>query len=284
MKTTKTMNWMAVGLAFVMATTVVRASAGPPPTKVKPDRTYTAMVKSVDSMEQTLTAKGFFFSKKFNLGAGCVYTLLNTYPGNASDLRKGEKVKVSYQDVHGVLIADRIEQEPVRFEGTVVGINPTGRTMTVRIHHLDKTFQLPIDCYVVLRNERPGNLSDIQAGNHVTVTYEMPDNIPTARQIAQTSRTFTGKLTAIDLGARTVKAEKFLTTKKFNLADHCAIVINGNVNAKLDDLKPDERLAFSYDQINGVNVATRIGTIPAAGNQPAQTIATTSRMTHPPGF
>src|SRR5208283_135208 len=107
---------------------------------------------------------------------------------------------------------------------------------------------------VMLRNEKPGNFADIHPGDHVTVTYEMPGGTPTVREIAQTSMAFTGTLTAIDLGAKTVKAKALFDTKKFNVADNCTIVINGKTDGKLSDLKPNDQLVFNYDQINGVNV------------------------------
>jgi hypothetical protein len=105
------------------------------------------------------------------------------------------------------------------------------------------------------------------------VTYEIPNNKPTAREIAQTSETFTGLLTAIDLNTKTVKATALLDTKKFNLGDNCAIVINGKIDGQLADLKPNDKLVFSYDEINGVNVANRIapvGTPQATETTPGQ--------------
>lgn len=69
---------------------------------------------------------------------------------------------------------------------------------------------------------------------------------------------WTAVLTAIDLGEKTLKAKEFLTSKKFNVADNCAIVINGRTDGQLSDLRPDEKLVFSYDEINGVNVVNRI--------------------------
>ena len=69
---------------------------------------------------------------------------------------------------------------------------------------------------------------------------KFPNDRATAREIAQTSATFTGKLTAIDLGQKTLKARSLLDTKKFNVGDDCAIVANGKPDGKLSDLRPDE--------------------------------------------
>jgi hypothetical protein len=108
----------------------------------------------------------------------------------------------------------------------------------------------------------------------VTVTYETPDGTPTAREIAQTSMEFTGTLTAIDLGEKTVKAKAMFDTKKFNVADNCAIVINGKTDGQLSDLKPNDKLVFSYDEINGINVVNRIAPAEVQPNS-----ATTAQMT-----
>ena len=138
-------------------------------------------------------------SKKFNLGAACTCISWDGKSVTIDDLRPGEKITVGYQDVNGVLVADRVEQQPVSFEGMVKAIDPSTHQLTMHHGGLDKTFQIATDCTVLLRDDKTGRLADIQPGNHVTVTYETPEGTPTARQIAQTSIEFTGTLTAIDL-------------------------------------------------------------------------------------
>ena len=255
---------MAVCASVLTAASVVTASADQATTAARPEKNYTGTVVSVNPNEHTLDVRGFLFSKKFNLGDNCTYALWDKSAGTVSDLRPGEKVAVNYQDASGVLVADRVKQEPMRYEGMVKTIDPQNRTMTVHVRGLDKKFQIPDNCSVVLRNDKSGTLTDIQVGNHVTVTYETPNDTLTARQIAQTSATFTGTLTAIDLGERTVKAKTLFDTKKFNLADNCAIVLNGKPDGQLSDLRPDEQLEFSYNDINGVNVVNRIADTKAA--------------------
>ena len=50
---------------------------------------------------------------------------------------------------------------------------------------------------------------------------------------------------------------------------------NGRSDGRLSDLKPDDRLVFTYDEINGVNVVDRI----APTVEPANTVATTQPQT-----
>jgi Cu/Ag efflux protein CusF len=230
----------------------------------KPDRSYTGTVTSVDPKERTLDVKGtlLLINRKFALGDNCAYVSPGHPAGAIGDLRPGEKVTVNYQDASGVRVADRVEQKPMCYSGTVTSIDPATHTMTLHLRMMDKTFQLPDDCNIVLRDNKSGALADVQAGNHVTVTYETPNDQPTARQIAQTSALFTGELTAVDATDRTVKAKTLFGTMTFHLADNCTIVTNGKVGGQLSDLKLGDKLAFSFNDLDGVNIADRIGTAP----------------------
>jgi mannose-6-phosphate isomerase-like protein (cupin superfamily) len=271
MKTTGTKNWTAVCVATLTAAGTLQALADQAATTVRPEKNYTGTVASVDPKEHTLDVKGFVFSKKINLGDTCAYVLLDNNSSTVNDLRPGEKVRVRYQDAGGVLVADRVEQEPMRYEGMVTAVDPEKHTLTVHVRGMDKTFQIAEGCGIMLRNDKSGMLADIQVGNHVTVTYETPHDTLTARQIAQTSAMFTGTLTAIDLDERTVKAKTLFGTKKFNLTDNCAIVINGKTGGQLSDLRPNDKLVFSYDEINGINVVNRIAPTEVQANSVAST-------------
>jgi Cu/Ag efflux protein CusF len=264
---TKTLGKWAVVCASVMTLTAFQSPADPSATAAKPVKNYTGTVVSVNSNERTVKVKGFLLSHRFNLGTSCAYVLLDNPEGAISDVRPGEKVKVAYQDVHGVLVADRLQQEAMDYSGMVKAIDPATHTITLHSTWTDKTFRIPDDCKVVLRGDKTGALANIQTGDHVTVTYEIPKGKATARQIAQTSEVFTGSLAAVDTTDRTVKAKTLLDSKTFHLADNCAIVVNGKPDGRMDDLKLGSRLAFSYDDVNGVNVVNRIGPV----NTPSET-------------
>jgi len=262
-----------------MATAAYRASADDTSAKAtaaKPEKTYTGTVTSVNPGEHMLNVKGFVFSKQFNLGDSCAYQIAGGETGAIGDLRPGQRVTVGYQDANGVLVADRVTLKPMREEGMVKAIDPAAHALTLHLGVIDKKYKLPADCDVTLRGGKAGALGDIQAGDHVTVTYEIPDGKATAREIEQTSATFTGNLTAIDLEQKTVKAKATFATKKFNVGDNCAILVNGKTDGKLTDLQPGENLTFNYDSVNGVNIVNRIA---PAGAAPA---AATTAMQSPP--
>ncbi len=159
-------------------------------------------------------------NKSFNLGDSCEYTFVSKGAGSINDLRPGQKITVCYQNFHGVLVANCVEQKPMRYEGTVKAIDPETRTLTLHLRARDKTFLIPNDCAVKLRENKSGSLAAVKPGQRVVVLYETPHGTPTARQIDQASATFTGKLAAVDVNNRTLKAKQVFGTKKFNLADN----------------------------------------------------------------
>lgn len=250
--------------------------ASPAATPTISEKSCTGTVVSMDANEHVLRVKGWFFQhREYNLGNNCVYS----QPGNdnapINTLRPGEKVKVSYQDRHGVLIADRVEEIPMRVEGTITALNSTNHMLTVR-DTISHQFRLPDNCQIELRGDKTGTLDDIKVGDYVTVTYETPNDTDTACQIAQTSQKFSGSVTAIDLESRTVKAKTMFESKDFHLADHCAIMVNGQPNGKLADLRPEEKVVLSYDDVNGVNVVTRIA--PESSASQPNRVATTGEQ------
>jgi hypothetical protein len=276
MKTNKITHWTAACAAVLTSTAAFSGLADQTSTAAQPEKDYTGTVVGVDSQEHMFSVKGSVFSEKtFNLGGNCAYLWLGNNNGAADGLRPGEKVAVRYQAVHGVLIADRIEQHPMRFEGMITTISPDKHTLTLDRHGRNKDLQIADGCNVVLRDNAAGTFADLHPGNHVVVTYETPNDTPTAREIAQTSVDFTGRLTAIDLDERIVKAEAGFETKKFNVADNCAVVINGQTGGKLSDLKPNENLVLSYDEINGVNVVNRIAPATSEGQKNNNVVDTT---------
>ena len=273
---------LAAALAAMAATNVQADQSMPAP---KADKFYTVQVISVDPKESTFGVKSWALSsKQFNLGNNCTYMMVGKDNATIGDLRPGEKVTVWYQVSHGVKIADRVEQQAMRFEGMVAAIDPKNHSLILHQAGLDKPMQIADACRVQLRGDKSGTLADIRPGDHVTVTYETPNGEPTAQNIQQTSIEFTGKLVAIDLDQKTVKAKSVMDTLKFNLANNCAIVVNGNNNGKLSDLKPNDRLVFDYDNINGVNIVSRIAPAPPEEYKNATYTTTPGYLGYPPGY
>jgi predicted RNA-binding protein len=272
MNTIKAKSWLVAG-ASILSAAAFNAAADPTVASAAPAKEYTGTVMNVDRQENTLETRGFLFGKKFNLGSACIYSLLEDTNGTEAGLHAGQKVTVTYQNVDGVLVADRIEQQPMRLEGRVKSIDQAKHTVTVHEDGLglDKQFLFAAGCKVMLRDDKAGAVSDIQPGNYVALVYETPTGLPTVQIISQTSQHFTGTVTALDLDERTVKARSLFDEKKFNLGENCVIVANGRLDGQLSDLKPEDNLIFTYDEIEGVNVVNHIAPVKEGKNSVAVT-------------
>jgi hypothetical protein len=254
MKTTRPNPWLATDLPAPTTTDETAA---------RPGKIYTGTIVSIEPKEPVVNVRGAMgFKKAFTLGCGCACRQLDKNVATAKDLRPGERVAVRYQDIQGVLIANRFEQEPMLLNGMVKALDAQLHTLTLHRTALDKHLQLADDCQVRLRAGKIGTFDDIKIGNHVTVIFETPDDQPTAREIAQTSVEFAGTLTAIDLEERTLKARGLTGTRKFNVAANCAIVIDDEPDGRLADLRLYDSLLFSYQEVDGVNVVDRIALSP----------------------
>jgi Cu/Ag efflux protein CusF len=268
MKTILTRKMLTLGLALGLGVgTQAFGDTSSPPAAAK-EKTLNGVATSIDQAEKTVSVKSFWGTRKLNVANDCKVSLPDKAQASLPDLRPGQHLEINYENAQGVLVAHQITQHKVTLTGHVKAIDPQKHTMTLRSHTLDKTFVIADDCKVVLHDEKNGELASVQPGHRVTVVYETPDGIATARQIVQTSETFNGTLTAIDLNDRTLKAKAFLNAKKFNVADDCNIVISGKPEARLSDLKLGDKLVFSYEDVNGVNVVNRIGTAEAAPEPP----------------
>lgn len=251
------------GAALLLVTALQPAKAGETNSAAGGD-SYTGTVLAVDPKERLLTLKNWTqFDKTFNLGETCAIQQLNKANAQAADLRPGERVVVTFTEMHGVRVASGIRQLPLQIEGMVKAVDLDKHVLTLH-HTWDRDFQFPAESRIVLRDGKSGGFNDIRVGNYVTITYEEPAGRATVREIAQTSIPFTGTLMAVDLENRTVKARTAFGNKKFSLANNCAVVVNGKPDGQLSDLQLNSKLLFNYDELNGVNVLTRIGPVESA--------------------
>src|SRR5208282_4283724 len=254
MKMKSILGWSAGALSALAVTTATAQTAAVP----AKERQATGKVEYVNNDEHAVTVRGLLRLRTFELGNNCAVTRWDNTDGTIKDLRPGQKVTIGYRDVHGVLAADRIEQEAMRYRGIVKVMDPARRQLVLRSWNREKTFRLAEDCKVILHDQQNSALASIKPGDHAMVVYESPSVPDVVRQIAQASVSFTGSVVAIDVPHRPVSAEGAFGVKHFSLVDDCSIVMNGRTDAPLMSLRPGERLTINYDEVNGVNVANRI--------------------------
>jgi hypothetical protein len=223
------------------------------------DKSFTGILMLADTEDQTLKVMRWnMFNHDFKVDAACAFAVPSGTNNSFQALRIGQKVTVWYRNEHGTNIADRVEQIPIAFEGRVIVIDPIAHLLLVRNTGLDKPFTILPGCPVTSLDHHPVTLGDIHVNDHVTVTYEIPNQIPTARQIAHTSIQFAGNVTMVDVTNHMVKATATFESHKFQVSTNCMFAITGQPGAHLDDLEANEKLIFSYDEVNGSDVVNRI--------------------------
>jgi hypothetical protein len=223
------------------------------------EKTCSGMITAVDAPDKVVKVQMYLFHKTFVLGDNCALALSDKSAASLADFRPGQKVKVSYIDAHGVLVADRVAQEELTFSGQVRKVDQNTHTLTV--HHVgaSRTFAVAQNCNVLLNGNAIGGLADVKRGERETVIYEVPDGQYMAREIEQKSTMLVGTLAAVNLPDQTISLDEARHgSKLFRLSDDCAIIINDKSEGRLDDLQPGQKYELSYDSVKGVNVVNRI--------------------------
>ena len=246
-------------------------------------KTFKGMATRVDPAEKAVLVKGFWGTKRFNVASDCKVLMQDKADATLTDLRPGQRLEVTYERAEGVLVGHRIAQQNQTFTGFINEMDPAKHSLTLRRRGLDKTFEIAEDCKVILRDEKTGTMAEVQPGNRVTVTYEVPNGSATARRIAQTSAVFSGELIAIDLTDRTLKANALRGMKAFNVADDCRIVMSGKQTPRLSDLKLGDKLVLSYEDVSGVHIVNRIATVETPSKS-SMTAAGQSHDSYTPDF
>jgi Cu/Ag efflux protein CusF len=256
MKTTLTHTAFIAALAWGLAS--ANLARGDEQAPAAGNKTSKGTVITVDQKENSVRVRGMWGTRLFHAGDNCAVSLEDKPQGSLPELRPGQKVEVCYDNVDGVLVARRIIQHNNVFKGYIKAMDPDKRTITVESGLLNRNFAMA-EKFSVIRNDATGSLDDLKIGHMINVIYEKKGGSPVASRIELKDSTFVGTVQAIDAGTKTVKARNLLNEKKFNLADGCKIVAGAKADGQLSDLRIGDRVAFSYENANGVLVAHRIG-------------------------
>jgi Cu/Ag efflux protein CusF len=105
LRATMAMSIAAVAFAF---TAPVRAQdGGTPPPKPKRQQ-FTGLIESIDAKAETVIVKKDTTSKTFKIGEKTKYATADKKEAAITDIKVGDKVKVSYTEDNGVATAHRI--------------------------------------------------------------------------------------------------------------------------------------------------------------------------------
>ena len=174
-------------------------------------------------------------------------------------------------------------QEDLAFKGRMTLLDKTSRKLSVKHRGFQREFTLAPDCAVKKHGEL-GSLEDLKMGHLVRVVYELGDDSKIARRIEQEDEEFVGTIRAIDAETRTIKAENMFDDRKFSLTDDCQIVMPGQPDARLRNLRIGDRVSFSYEDNDGVLVANRIGLEASPSRKRADDVQASTQPTAPGPF
>lgn len=235
------------------------------------EKTWQGTLSAVNTQDNTVMAKHWGFTETFHLGDKCAIMAVDKKEAPLSDLRPGEKVKISYQELEGVRVANRITERALHYGGTVHAVDASAGTVTMAEAPLYKpfrspeTFRIAKDCKFTLAAGGTGALADVRPGDRITIVYELPGGTPVAYRISDQSETIVGKLDSMNLPARTLEAKQMT----FQLADKCRFIASNQQAEPLKDLSLGQQYRFTYRDVNGINVLDRI--VPAQEAKPAET-------------
>lgn len=86
--------------------------------------TFAGTVEAIDATTGTLKAKQILSERRFTLAKDCQLIIDGRPNGKLSDLRIGDKLSFHYEDVDGVLVANRVEREASAARAEAGRINP----------------------------------------------------------------------------------------------------------------------------------------------------------------
>ncbi len=230
------------GAVLLIAALPVQAKANQDPTAMRHVKCWAGTLTAVNTQDKSLTGKHWQFTKTFYLGQKCAISAVDKKKASLGDLSPGEEVRIRYHDAEGVLVANRIVERALRYDGTVQTVNSKAGVLTMTEPPLYRPFRAPerfhvgSDCKVILWNGHNGRLADVQPGDRVSVVYELPNSSQVAFRIQDKSETAKGVADAIDLSARTLKAKLGSEEKQFAVGDDCKVILGRPQTGQLKDV------------------------------------------------
>jgi Cu/Ag efflux protein CusF len=149
------------------------------------------------------------------------------------------------------------EKEKV-YKGTVLAVDSTEKTVLVKGHILNKTFNAAETCQVSLEDKPEAALDKLRAGHKVEVYYQNTRGVLVANRIVQHNQVINGYITAVDPAQRTLAIKGSGGKKRFAVAEDCDVLLKDAKVGTLDNLKVGHNVSVAYDPAAGVWTAHKI--------------------------
>jgi Cu/Ag efflux protein CusF len=218
---------------------------------------YSGTLESVNAKDNSITLKRAFFKRTFNLGGSCNVIIDGKPHGDAGELRLGEWTTVAYQKVNAVPVASQVAQSLSSATGNILVVDAKAGTLKLDAGMMTRSFVLNEETLVRTRDHDKAKIDDLKPGERVTIAWARRSGKDVARRIDQTGATFSGRVEALDLTARTLRLKAMLSGKKFRLGGDCVVIVDRQ-KGSLDDIDVGRPATVSYEEADGVLIAYRI--------------------------
>lgn len=144
------------------------------------------------------------------------------------------------------------------YEGTIVSVNPSDRTLDVKGWLLTKQFNLGGSCAFVMLDKPLGAIGDLRPGEKITVSYQNASGVLAADRVEQKAMTREGTVKAIDPASHKLTLRANGTDREFQIPDDCKIVLRDNHSGSLANVQIGDRVTVTYETPGDKNVAREI--------------------------
>jgi hypothetical protein len=150
-------------------------------------------VRTNDPTHHTLMLRFIVLNKTFQIADDCQVVLSDGKSGTVTDIQSGNNVTVTYETPGGEAVAHKIAQTDSTFNGRVIALNQTNRTITTApvLNFNSREFHLADNCAIVVNGKTNAPLSDIKIFDRLVFTYNNIKGVNIVSLITTNVPTFT---------------------------------------------------------------------------------------------
>ncbi len=130
-------------------------------------------VRTNDPTHHMLMLRFLVLNKTFQIADDCQIILSDGKSGAITDIQSGNYVTVTYETPGGEAVAHKIALANATFNGRVIALNQTNRTITTApvLNFHSREFHLADNCAIEVNGKTNAQLSDIKLFDRLVFTY-----------------------------------------------------------------------------------------------------------------
>jgi hypothetical protein len=258
---------LAAAVLFGVAA-CVHADDAKPKKEIKKGQMIEATIAGVDTVKSSITVKVKDETQNYSVGKDCKIMIKGKEDATLNDLKTDTRIALLLSDDKKTVMAIKVagnketpkpnkEAKKGEFiEATVKSVDTAKSTITITAKDKDQTLEVGKDAKIMLKGKDGGSLADIKPEMRVALMLSPDKKSVLGIKAGAKNETKKptkeaaghGELKSVDAAKNTVVIS---TGKKGNVVDqtfaiskNAQIVVAGNKNAAIADLKPGTQVAF----------------------------------------